>query len=93
MRKLGRNSSIQWSVCCCLPKVSFALHITMLGVVLTRKLPKLPKRKCWFIGQSRLDAVDAANRFNENWQTDLRIGHHDCRNYTNGNDEYFIRDM
>ncbi|KAF7141561.1 hypothetical protein RHSIM_Rhsim06G0171800 [Rhododendron simsii] len=58
------------------------------GVVLTRKLPKLPKRKCWFIGQSRLDAVDAANRFNENWQTDLRIGHHDCRNYTNGLVEY-----
>lgn len=58
------------------------------GFVLTRKLPKLPKSKCWFVGQSRLDAVDAANKFNENWQTDLRIGYHDCRNYTNGLVEY-----
>ncbi|CAA2965909.1 uncharacterized protein LOC111402113 [Olea europaea var. sylvestris] len=54
------------------------------GVVLTRKLQKLPKRKCWFVGYSDLNAVDAASKFNERWETDLRIGLHDCRNYANG---------
>ncbi|XP_055810732.1 uncharacterized protein LOC129880638 isoform X2 [Solanum dulcamara] len=53
------------------------------GVVLTRTLKKLPKRKCWFVSYSEGDAIDAANRFNEGWDTDLRINHHDCRNYAN----------
>ncbi|XP_049359224.1 uncharacterized protein LOC125823899 isoform X2 [Solanum verrucosum] len=53
------------------------------GVVLTRTLKKLPKRKCWFVGYSETDAMDAANRFNKGWDTDLRINHHDCRNYVN----------
>ncbi|XP_060213801.1 uncharacterized protein LOC132640983 isoform X3 [Lycium barbarum] len=58
------------------------------GVVLTRTLKKLPKRKCWFVGYSESDAIDAANRFNQGWDTDLRINHHDCRNYANGLVEY-----
>ncbi|XP_059318345.1 uncharacterized protein LOC132068692 isoform X1 [Lycium ferocissimum] len=58
------------------------------GVVLTRTLKKLPKRKCWFVGYSESDAIDAANRFNKGWDTDLRINHHDCRNYANGLVEY-----
>uniref|UniRef100_M1CYY9 Uncharacterized protein n=1 Tax=Solanum tuberosum TaxID=4113 RepID=M1CYY9_SOLTU len=57
----------------------------MTGVVLTRTLKKLPKRKCWFVGYSDTDAMDAANRFNKGWDTDLRINLHDCRNYVNGN--------
>ncbi|KAL2464969.1 hypothetical protein Adt_40834 [Abeliophyllum distichum] len=58
------------------------------GVVLVRKLGKLPKRKCWFVGYSELTAIDAASKFNDRWETDLRIGHHDCRNYANGLVEY-----
>lgn len=52
-----------------------------------RKLSKLPRRKCWFVGSSKLDAVDVATKFNSDWRTDLRVGHHDCRDYTNGNNE------
>ncbi|KAA8524798.1 hypothetical protein F0562_011221 [Nyssa sinensis] len=60
------------------------------GAVLTRKLKRLPKSKCWFIGSSvvELDAVDATYKFNQSWQTDLRVGHHDCRDYTDGLVEY-----
>ncbi|KAM7492394.1 hypothetical protein LguiA_035315 [Lonicera macranthoides] len=54
------------------------------GAILTRKLTKLPKTKCWFIGSCEIDAVEATYKFNQSWQTDLRIGHHDCRDYTNG---------
>ncbi|XP_009593949.1 uncharacterized protein LOC107768473 isoform X1 [Nicotiana tabacum] len=58
------------------------------GVVRMRTLKKLPTRKCWFAGYSESDAIDAANKFNEGWETDLRINHHDCRNYANGLVEY-----
>lgn len=54
------------------------------GIVLTRKIKNLPRRKCWFAGYSKLQessAVNAAKEFNEQWDTDLRIGYHDCRNY------------
>ncbi|KAL5798026.1 hypothetical protein ACOSQ2_002846 [Xanthoceras sorbifolium] len=54
------------------------------GAVLVRKLTKLPRNKCWFVGSSKLDTVDLAMKFNENWETDLRVGQHDCRDYTNG---------
>ncbi|GAV74606.1 hypothetical protein CFOL_v3_18086 [Cephalotus follicularis] len=53
------------------------------GVVLVRKLTKLPRSKCWFVGSSEEDAVDIAVSFNKAWETDLRVGH-DCRDYTNG---------
>ncbi|KAL5581729.1 hypothetical protein UlMin_014171 [Ulmus minor] len=58
------------------------------GVVLVRKLSKLPKRKCWFVGSSKVNATDIASEFNNNWETNLRVGHHDCRDYTNGLVEY-----
>ncbi|CAI9116363.1 OLC1v1017485C1 [Oldenlandia corymbosa var. corymbosa] len=56
------------------------------GVVLTRKLKKLPTRKCWFVGHCSDDdygVEEGLREFNEDWDTDLRIGHHDCRNYVN----------
>ncbi|OMP07917.1 hypothetical protein COLO4_06941 [Corchorus olitorius] len=54
------------------------------GVVLIRKLTKLPRSKCWFVGYSSEDAVDKAYKFNNTWEPDLRVGLHDCRDYTNG---------
>ncbi|XP_007049220.2 PREDICTED: uncharacterized protein LOC18612385 [Theobroma cacao] len=54
------------------------------GVVLARKLTKLPRRKCWFVGYSNEDAVAKAYKFNNTWGADLRVGLHDCRDYTNG---------
>jgi hypothetical protein len=50
-----------------------------------RKLRELPRSKCWYVGSSKVDAIDVACEFNKNWVTDLRVGDHDCRNYTNGN--------
>ncbi|CAK7349076.1 unnamed protein product [Dovyalis caffra] len=60
------------------------------GVVLVRNLSKLPRSKCWFVGSSKSDAVDVATKFNSNWRMDLRVGHHDCRDYTNGLVELLI---
>ncbi|TYG62452.1 hypothetical protein ES288_D07G232300v1 [Gossypium darwinii] len=54
------------------------------GVVLTRKLRKLPRSRCWFVGYAEGNAVDKAYDFNNTWEVDLRIGLHDCRDYTNG---------
>ena len=48
-----------------------------------RKLQKLPRNKCWLVGYSSEDAVEIAGEFNKKWETNLRIGLHDCRNYTN----------
>ncbi|XP_056693366.1 uncharacterized protein [Spinacia oleracea] len=54
------------------------------GTILVRKISKLPKKRCWYIGQSKFpNAVEAAYTFNSTWETDLRIGDHDCRHYTN----------
>ncbi|KAI3990454.1 hypothetical protein MKX01_021389 [Papaver californicum] len=53
------------------------------GAILVRKLAKLPNRKCWFVGYSSVDSISRANKFNEVWETDLRIGLHDCHDYTN----------
>ncbi|KAM1666600.1 hypothetical protein ACFX1X_046215 [Malus domestica] len=59
------------------------------GVVLMRKLSKLPRRKCWYVGSPKgSGAIDMALEFNKQWETKLRVGHHDCRNYTNGLVEY-----
>jgi hypothetical protein len=55
------------------------------GAVLVRKLKKLPQNKCWLVGYAEADAVEIANEFNRKWETDLRIGINDCRDYTNGN--------
>ncbi|KAH7533441.1 hypothetical protein FEM48_Zijuj04G0130900 [Ziziphus jujuba var. spinosa] len=54
------------------------------GAVLSRKLSKLPRSKCWFVGSSKGNAVDMACEFNKNWESNLWVGHHDCRDYTNG---------
>ncbi|XP_039029998.1 uncharacterized protein LOC120164309 isoform X2 [Hibiscus syriacus] len=54
------------------------------GIVLTRKLRKLPRSRCWFVGYSEGDAVDKAYEFSNTWEVDLRVGLHDCRHYTNG---------
>ncbi|KAH1129235.1 hypothetical protein J1N35_000613 [Gossypium stocksii] len=54
------------------------------GVLLTRKLRKLPRSRCWFVGYAEGNAVDKAYDFNNTWEVDLRIGLHDCRDYTNG---------
>ncbi|KAL9241167.1 hypothetical protein vseg_015309 [Gypsophila vaccaria] len=55
------------------------------GTILTRKITKLPRKRCWYIGSSKSDnAVEAAYEFNGSWPTDLRIGRNDCRHYTNG---------
>ncbi|KAF5746136.1 hypothetical protein HS088_TW06G00301 [Tripterygium wilfordii] len=62
----------------------------MPGVVLVRKLKNMPRTKCWFIGSAYCNALDAANAFNGGWETDLRVGHHDCRDYANGLVEHLI---
>ncbi|CAL5190848.1 unnamed protein product [Lathyrus oleraceus] len=54
------------------------------GAVLVRKLNKLPRSKCWLVGYAETDAVEIANEFNRKYETDLRIGLNDCRDYTNG---------
>ncbi|KAF7089770.1 hypothetical protein CFC21_092653 [Triticum aestivum] len=54
------------------------------GVVRRRRLRRIPDRRSWFVGLSDGDAADAAERFSERWPTDLVVGNHDCRDYTNG---------
>lgn len=61
------------------------------GVVLERKLKKLPRERCWCVGSSQVDALDMASKYNQTWKTDLTIGHHDCRDYTNGNEMNDVR--
>ncbi|KAL2666202.1 hypothetical protein AAZX31_02G289300 [Glycine max] len=55
------------------------------GTVLVRQLKKLPRNKCWLVGYSKAeaDAMEIAREFNKEWETNLRIGLHDCRDYTN----------
>ncbi|XP_071678826.1 uncharacterized protein [Lolium perenne] len=54
------------------------------GVVRRRTLRRIPDRRSWFVGLCDGDAADAAERFSERWSTDLVVGEHDCRDYTNG---------
>ncbi|KMT02533.1 hypothetical protein BVRB_9g204740 [Beta vulgaris subsp. vulgaris] len=45
----------------------------------------MPRKNCWCIGSfNSSNAVEEANKFNCSWPTDLRVGEHDCRHYTNG---------
>ncbi|CAA7023650.1 unnamed protein product [Microthlaspi erraticum] len=54
------------------------------GVVMQRKLKNVPRQKCWMVGSSKEnDAMEMAIEFNKSWETDLRVGFHDCRHYTN----------
>ncbi|XP_027332961.1 uncharacterized protein LOC113847862 [Abrus precatorius] len=54
------------------------------GTVRVRKLKKLPRNKCWLVGYSEADTVEITREFNKKWETNLKIGLHDCRDYTNG---------
>lgn len=36
------------------------------------------------MGYSEEDSLDIALKFNDTWETDWRMGIHDCRNYANG---------
>ncbi|CAL9111709.1 hypothetical protein MUK42_00979 [Musa troglodytarum] len=64
--------------------LSVLLQRQIPGVVLKRKLRRIPKSRCWFIGFSDDDGVEVANKFSEDWSTHLTVGKHDCRNFTNG---------
>ncbi|KAL4581399.1 hypothetical protein LXL04_017613 [Taraxacum kok-saghyz] len=54
------------------------------GLLQTRVMKKLPKNKCWMVGYCNDDVVDSIDKFNKKWDTDLIVGQHDCRHYTNG---------
>lgn len=69
--------------CFCTATCSLARWIVP-GTLLSRKLTRLPKRRCWFVGYSEEDSLDIALKFNDTWETDWRMGIHDCRNYANG---------
>ena len=66
------------------------LPLSVTGVVRARKLSKLPKNKCWFVGPSKVNAADIAFEFNKNWETDLVVGRHDCRDYTNSKNYLYL---
>lgn len=66
-------------------KVLTTIMIIFSGAVLVRKLRRLPQSKCWLVGYAKTDAVETATEFNRNWETNLKIGVNDCRDYTNGN--------
>lgn len=68
----------------CLREVQYLCLFPDSGVLQTRMMKKLPKTKCWKVGSCKVDVVDAIHKFNSNWDTDLIIGRHDCRHYTNG---------
>ncbi|GAA0156184.1 membrane trafficking regulatory protein [Lithospermum erythrorhizon] len=53
------------------------------GVILERKLRKIPRKNCWFVGCSNRDE-DGIHHFNESWDKYLKINHHDCTDYTKG---------
>ncbi|KAD4179051.1 hypothetical protein R6Q59_022615 [Mikania micrantha] len=54
------------------------------GVLQTRKMKNLPKMRCWRVGSCNVDVEEVMRKFNSSWDTDLIVGHHDCRHYTNG---------
>ncbi|XP_006856832.3 uncharacterized protein LOC18446659 isoform X3 [Amborella trichopoda] len=71
-------------------KISFAALSgrTIPGIVLVRKLTKLPKSGCWYVGSSDDPCIHKVRNFNNCWDTELKIWEHDCRHYTNGLVEY-----
>uniref|UniRef100_A0A0E0K1Q3 Uncharacterized protein n=1 Tax=Oryza punctata TaxID=4537 RepID=A0A0E0K1Q3_ORYPU len=58
------------------------------GVVRRRTLRRVPDTRCWLVGRHRIGggdaAVLAADAFSARWPTDLVVGRHDCRDFTNG---------
>ncbi|ESQ36989.1 hypothetical protein EUTSA_v10002690mg [Eutrema salsugineum] len=64
--------------------ISILLRNSIPGVVMQRKLKNVPKQRCWMVGSSKVNnAIEMAIEFNNSWETDLRVGSHDCRHYTN----------
>ncbi|CAD5318127.1 unnamed protein product [Arabidopsis thaliana] len=62
----------------------FQPHNDIECVVLQRRLKNVPRQRCWMVGSSKgNDAMEMAMEFNKSWETDLRVGFHDCRHYTN----------
>ncbi|KAK6919254.1 hypothetical protein RJ641_015158 [Dillenia turbinata] len=53
-----------------------------LAALLGREVPALERY------QDPVMAIDIVCKFNDRWQTGLRIRYHDCRDYTNGLVEY-----
>ncbi|KAL9682728.1 hypothetical protein QQ045_014534 [Rhodiola kirilowii] len=47
-------------------------------------MERLPRTRCWFVGQTDAGAIERSYVFNESWESGLSIGSHDCRDYTNG---------
>ncbi|KAL8195394.1 hypothetical protein R6Q57_025797 [Mikania cordata] len=54
------------------------------GVLRMRKMKNLPKMRCWRVGSCNVDVEEVMHKFNSSWDTDLIVGQHDCRHYTNG---------
>uniref|UniRef100_A0A7N1A8X0 Uncharacterized protein n=1 Tax=Kalanchoe fedtschenkoi TaxID=63787 RepID=A0A7N1A8X0_KALFE len=47
-------------------------------------MARIPRTRCWFVGRVDGGAIERSYEFNESWQSGLRIGSHDCRDYANG---------
>ncbi|KAF8119009.1 hypothetical protein N665_0001s0065 [Sinapis alba] len=65
--------------------VSVLSRKSIPGKVMQRKLKNVPKQRCWMVGSPKGNdnAMEMAIEFNSSWETDLRVGFHDCRHYTN----------
>jgi len=44
----------------------------------------MPRTRSCFVGYSNGNSVEIANKFKQNWSTDLIVGTNDCSHYTNG---------
>lgn len=54
------------------------------GIVQERELSTLPTKRHWLIGKARKEiCISEARIFNQRWDTELKLGEHDCRHYTN----------
>ncbi|GLJ05500.1 hypothetical protein SUGI_0019120 [Cryptomeria japonica] len=61
------------------------------GIVQKRELPKLPTKRYWLIGEAEKDvSIQRATEFNQHWATELKLGEHDCRHYTNALIEHIM---
>lgn len=76
IKKVIESKPLQWRVA---------------GVVRRRTLRRVPDTRCWLVGHHRSGggggaaaAVLAADAFTARWPTDLVVGRHDCRDFTNG---------
>ena len=72
----------------CLENIILFWHVKSVfatGVLLERTLPKLPRRRCWWVGQMKagLDVQDAI-KFHRQYDSELSLGINDCRHHTLG---------